>query len=171
MGVLNIFFFIFLFVSTAKSDGETYRFLHTFCVQLNALPSGQTFDTLIAAMEDCIEYGTCVGVKKTGEDKYQQLLRLTGYAFCETCTDYYLLDKTGGLTYPNQPNDLEAVILFAIFPIGECPTSFDVDGSLCRGRGSITADICYSYPSYMAPQHDGTNCYVYQKQTVIKSWQ
>uniref|UniRef100_A0A914PJE2 Uncharacterized protein n=1 Tax=Panagrolaimus davidi TaxID=227884 RepID=A0A914PJE2_9BILA len=111
-----------------------------------------------------------IGFKKTSENVYRLLYALTGYEFNEPSKDYYLWDLSGGKTFPNQPTPFEQAILFAIYKFGECPTPFDVDGTLCRGRSSITREICYSYPSYMAPQWDGTNCYVLQKQTIINSW-
>uniref|UniRef100_A0AC35EWI2 Uncharacterized protein n=1 Tax=Panagrolaimus sp. PS1159 TaxID=55785 RepID=A0AC35EWI2_9BILA len=121
------------------------------CVELYAEPTGPTFDKPKAAMKSCIEGSTCIGVKKTSKNEYQELRRLTGYIFNGTCKDYYLWDKSRGVTFRHQPHELEAAILYAIYPNRECPTSFDVAGSLCRGLSSVTENIYGTYPSYMAP--------------------
>uniref|UniRef100_A0A914QUD2 Secreted protein n=1 Tax=Panagrolaimus davidi TaxID=227884 RepID=A0A914QUD2_9BILA len=170
MRVLIAISFLLLTALIGGSYGGVEVFLNILCVQFYATPTGSTFDSPIAAMKDCVEGLTCIGFQKTSDNRYQQLRRLTGYAVNQTCKDYFLWDKTGGKTFPNQPNEVEAAILFAIFPYGECPTSFDVDGSYCRGRSSITKDSCDTFPSYMAARYDGTFCFVLQKQTIINSW-
>uniref|UniRef100_A0A914QQ06 Secreted protein n=1 Tax=Panagrolaimus davidi TaxID=227884 RepID=A0A914QQ06_9BILA len=170
MRVLIAISFLLLSALIGGSYGGVEVFLNILCVQFYATPTGRTFESPIAAMKYCVGTSTCVGFQKTSDNGYQQLYRLTGYAVNQTCHDYYLWDKTGGISFPNQPNELEAAILFAIYPNTECPTTFDVDGSLCRGRSSITEDICGTYPSYMAARYDGTSCIVVQKQEVIKSW-
>uniref|UniRef100_A0AC35EWB4 Uncharacterized protein n=1 Tax=Panagrolaimus sp. PS1159 TaxID=55785 RepID=A0AC35EWB4_9BILA len=139
------------------------------CYQLYATPAPLTLNSEMAAMKACSELQNCIGFKKTTENEYVLLIHLTGYVVNETCKEYYLWDKSGGITYPKQPTELEATILFAIFPYAwnECPPGFDVDGSLCRGRSS---SITGTHPSYMALRYDGTYCYVLQKQTVIDSW-
>uniref|UniRef100_A0AC35GMY2 Uncharacterized protein n=1 Tax=Panagrolaimus sp. PS1159 TaxID=55785 RepID=A0AC35GMY2_9BILA len=112
------------------------------CVELRAIYYiDSPFDSLKAAMRVCGESFACVGVKKTSGNRFQSLTALTGYVFNETCKDYYLRDKTGGVTFSNQPNQMEAKILFAIYPNGECPSSFFVDGSLCRGRSIVTVSF------------------------------
>uniref|UniRef100_A0A914Q523 Uncharacterized protein n=1 Tax=Panagrolaimus davidi TaxID=227884 RepID=A0A914Q523_9BILA len=171
MGAFNIFSLVFLGAAfIAQSNGAINRFIPMWCVDLHATPKGSTYGSTKDVMQACVEAGTCIGFKKISGNEYRLLYGLTNYAFNETSRDYYLWDKTGGKTFPNQPNELDALILFAIYPLGECPVPFYVDGSLCRGFSEISREICYSYPTYMAPQHDGTNCYVLQKQTVINSW-
>uniref|UniRef100_A0A914P2D0 Uncharacterized protein n=1 Tax=Panagrolaimus davidi TaxID=227884 RepID=A0A914P2D0_9BILA len=114
---------------------------------------------------------TCIGFKKIGENQYQRLRALTGYVITETSEDYFLWDQTGGEIFPNQPNELEYAIFFAIFKNGgECPLGFAIDGTLCRGSVGVPKERCDSYPSYMLPQWDGTTCFVVQKQTVLDSW-
>uniref|UniRef100_A0A914QGL1 Uncharacterized protein n=1 Tax=Panagrolaimus davidi TaxID=227884 RepID=A0A914QGL1_9BILA len=121
-------------------------------------------------MRECVEVESCIGFKKTGENQYRRLRTLTGYVINETSEDYYLWDQTGGEIFPNQPNELEYAILFAIYKTGgECPATFSVDGTLCRGYG-ISKERCDSYPSYMDAQWDGTTCFTVQKQTILKSW-
>uniref|UniRef100_A0A914QQ79 Uncharacterized protein n=1 Tax=Panagrolaimus davidi TaxID=227884 RepID=A0A914QQ79_9BILA len=171
MGALNIFSLLFLGAAfIAQSNGAINRFIPMWCVDLHASPGVSTFNSTKDAMQACVESNTCIGFKKTSDNGYQLLRGLTGYTFNETSRDYYLWDKTGGKTFQNQPNELDALILFAIYPNDECPFPFDIVGSLCRGRSGVSREMCYSYPTYMAPQHDGTNCYVLQKQTVINSW-
>uniref|UniRef100_A0A914QT14 Uncharacterized protein n=1 Tax=Panagrolaimus davidi TaxID=227884 RepID=A0A914QT14_9BILA len=172
MLVFNIFSFLFLLVFIAKINAGISIFIDLQCVELRyTILSSTIYETPKSAMRACAEIGsTCIGIKKTSENGYQQLRGLTGYVYNETCKDYYLWDGSGGQTFPNQPTPLEPKILFAIYKLGECPVPFDVDGTLCRGRSSITKDVCYTYPSYMVPQWDGTSCSVVQRQTVLNLW-
>uniref|UniRef100_A0AC35GDV1 Uncharacterized protein n=1 Tax=Panagrolaimus sp. PS1159 TaxID=55785 RepID=A0AC35GDV1_9BILA len=173
MGVFNLFSVLFLGAAfIAQSNGGINRFLPLWCVKLHVTPSVQTFDSAKDAMQTCVESDSCVGLKNTSDNGYQHLIQLTGYVIDETCRDYFLWDKTRGVTFPKQPNPYETVILFAIFPYAgsECPPGFDVDGSLCRGQSVITEDMCATYPSYMAARYDGTSCFVHQKQTIINLW-
>uniref|UniRef100_A0A914PEA4 Uncharacterized protein n=1 Tax=Panagrolaimus davidi TaxID=227884 RepID=A0A914PEA4_9BILA len=171
MGALNIFSLVLLAAAfIAQNNGAINRFIPMWCVDLHATPVGSTYDSTKDVMQACVEAPACIGFKKISESEYLRLYLLTGYTFNETSRDYYLWDKTAGKTFQNQPNELDALILFAIYINGECPAPFFVDGSLCRGRSDISREFCYSYPTYMAPQHDGTYCFVLQKQTVINSW-
>uniref|UniRef100_A0A914Q719 Uncharacterized protein n=1 Tax=Panagrolaimus davidi TaxID=227884 RepID=A0A914Q719_9BILA len=173
MGILNIFSLLFIGSAfIAQSNAGINRFLPMWCVDLHATPFLiAPYNSTKDAMQACVEFPSCIGFKKTSDSGYLLLHQLTGYVFNETCKDFYLWDKTGGKTFPNQANPYETVILFAIFLYGECPAGFDIEGSLCRGNiDIISEDRCYTFPSYMNPQHDGTSCYVLQKQTVITSW-
>uniref|UniRef100_A0A914QDC8 Uncharacterized protein n=1 Tax=Panagrolaimus davidi TaxID=227884 RepID=A0A914QDC8_9BILA len=172
MSVLNIFSLLILgVVFIAESNGGINRFLPLWCVELHTTPyANAEYNNTKDAMQACVEFSSCIGFKKTSDNGYRLLSALTGYVINETCKDYYLLDKSKGQTFPNQPNPYETVILFAIFPYGECPYGFATEGSLCRGRSSITSDICDTFPSYMASRHDGTSCFVLQRQSVINSW-
>uniref|UniRef100_A0A914QK66 Uncharacterized protein n=1 Tax=Panagrolaimus davidi TaxID=227884 RepID=A0A914QK66_9BILA len=141
MGAFNIFSLVFLASAfIAQSNGAINRFIPMWCVDLHALPNGPTFDSTKDVMQACVEGNTCIGFKKISDNEYRLLYALTGYTFNETSRDYYLWDKTGGKTFPNQPNELDALILFAIYPLIECPASFGIDGSLCRGLSSISVN-------------------------------
>uniref|UniRef100_A0A914PFW6 Uncharacterized protein n=1 Tax=Panagrolaimus davidi TaxID=227884 RepID=A0A914PFW6_9BILA len=171
MLVFNTFSFLFILALIAKIDAGISIFIDLQCVELNAtLSTFDTFNTAKSAMRKCSELASCIGVKKILENEYLLLHTLTGYVINETCKDYYLWDVTGGQTFPNQPTPIEPAVLFQIYKDGsECPRGFNVDGTLCR-RYAVTSEFCYSYLSYMAPQHDGTSCWVVQRQTILDSW-
>uniref|UniRef100_A0A914PN67 Uncharacterized protein n=1 Tax=Panagrolaimus davidi TaxID=227884 RepID=A0A914PN67_9BILA len=171
MAAFTIFslFFVGAAVIAQIDDGNNH-FLHVLCTELHATPVGQTYNSTDAAMDGCVETDTCIGFKRIAENVYQRLYGLTGYEFDDT-QDYFLWDKSNGETYPNAPSLLDTKILPAIYPTSQCPIRFDVISTpttLCRG--SITSDICYSYPTYMAPQYDGTNCHVLTKQSILDKW-
>uniref|UniRef100_A0A914QNB7 Uncharacterized protein n=1 Tax=Panagrolaimus davidi TaxID=227884 RepID=A0A914QNB7_9BILA len=174
MGILSIFSLLFIGSAfIAQSNAGINRFLPMWCVDLHATPFvNAPYNSTKDAMQACVGFASCIGFKKTSDNGYRLLSALTGYVIDETCKDNYLYDKSGGKTFPNQPNPYETVILFAIFPYAysECPNGFENVGSLCRGSSFITKERCDTYPSYMAARYDGTSCYVLQKQTVINSW-
>uniref|UniRef100_A0A914P5D8 PAN-3 domain-containing protein n=1 Tax=Panagrolaimus davidi TaxID=227884 RepID=A0A914P5D8_9BILA len=171
MRAFNIFAFLFLAVLISNSHGGVNIFLNISCVEFNATLSTPIYETPKAAMRECVEQDSCIGFKKTSEYGYQTLRGLTGYVINEASEDNYLWDQTGGEIFPNQPNELEYAIFFAIFKNGnECPLRFAVDGTLCRGNTAISKDICDTFPSYMVPQWDGTTCFVVQKQTILNQW-
>uniref|UniRef100_A0A914QD12 Uncharacterized protein n=1 Tax=Panagrolaimus davidi TaxID=227884 RepID=A0A914QD12_9BILA len=119
-------------------------------------------------MQACVERPSCVGYQKISENKFINLRTLTGYVLNKTSEDYFLLDTSKGQTFPKQPQSFDAAILFEIYRYGECPMSFVVDESICVGRS--TPDMCSAYQSYMDPQHDGANCTVLPKQSIIDLW-
>uniref|UniRef100_A0A914QFH5 Uncharacterized protein n=1 Tax=Panagrolaimus davidi TaxID=227884 RepID=A0A914QFH5_9BILA len=168
MAAFTIFslFFVGAVVIAQIDDGNNH-FLQVLCTELHATPVGSTYNSTDAVMQACVDGNTCIGFKTISDNVYQLLYQLTGYEFDDT-DDYYLWDKSNGETYQNAPNELDPKILFAIYSPGQCPVRFYEETTICRG--SITSDICYSYPTYMAPQHDGTFCRVLTKQQVLDSW-
>uniref|UniRef100_A0AC35GA45 Uncharacterized protein n=1 Tax=Panagrolaimus sp. PS1159 TaxID=55785 RepID=A0AC35GA45_9BILA len=168
MAAFTIFSLFFLVVFAQNIDGNE-QFLHVLCTELHATPIGAAYNSPDAAMDACVDGNTCAGFKRISDNAYQLLYRLTGYEFDDT-QDYFLWDKSGGETYPNQPNAIDSKILSGIY-LSQCPLSFNLVSTpttICSG--AITSDMCYSYPSYMAPQYDGTYCYVLTKQQVLDTW-
>uniref|UniRef100_A0AC35G9J8 Uncharacterized protein n=1 Tax=Panagrolaimus sp. PS1159 TaxID=55785 RepID=A0AC35G9J8_9BILA len=171
MRAFIFFSFLLLGIFIAKSNGATYKFLNTLCVQLKATPFlGSPFDSVKDAMEACVDRPSCVGFQKISENEFCTLRSLTGYVLNKTSEDYFLLDTSNGTTFPKQPQSFDAAILNGIYRYGECPMGFNIDGTMCVGGDIVTADMCSAYQSYMTPEYNGTHCLVLQKQKVIDSW-
>uniref|UniRef100_A0A914NZE5 Uncharacterized protein n=1 Tax=Panagrolaimus davidi TaxID=227884 RepID=A0A914NZE5_9BILA len=120
-----------------KGDAANVDFYHLCGGIMLAQPYGQ-YSTLDDALVACNGTTACAGVMESSETEFRTLFMFTNIKQVSGSFDYYLADRSNGLSLPNAPSATDIKVMFAIYPRGSCPSTMTQTGTTCTGRPEVT---------------------------------